>query len=159
MSVLRLMTLTTAMVLLGGCSPGGTTTPTASPAISPAASPAISPRSVELTASAPTARIPVEPVRDAKALRINIISINNQARQGVQLSVSIRREGGAAVPVGTAGPFPVDHPSELRLPLTPAMAEVALGPRPEVTVELASALPEQPLNPQIKLTVAVSVTA
>jgi len=149
--MLRLLTLTTAMVLLGGCSPGGTGTPTTSPAISH--------KSVELTAAVPTARIPVDPVRDAKALRISIISIDNKAQQGIQLNVSIRREGGVAVPVGTAGPFPVDHPSELRLPLTPAMAEVALGPRPEVMVELASALPEQPLNPQITLTVAAAITA
>lgn len=151
MSVLRLVALTTAIVLLGGCSPGGTDTPKPSPVISPAV--------VKLTAAAPIARMPVEPIRDAKTLRLTIISIDNRALQGVQLNVSIRREGGAAVPVGTAGPFPVDHPSELRLPLTAAMAEVALGPSPEVTVELASALPEQPLNPQIEMTVTATVTS
>lgn len=94
------------------------------------------------------------------ALNAATLLAQQGARVGlVDCDVSIRREGGEAVPVGTAGPFPVDHPSELRLPLTPATSEVALGPGPEVTVELASALPEQPLNPRLRLTVAAAITA
>jgi hypothetical protein len=133
------------VALLSGCALGGPGAPKPPQAI------------VELTAANPLARVPFGPIRDARSLRLSVLAIDDKPQQGIVLHVSIVREGGPAVRVGTAGPFPFDHPSDLRLAMTPAMAEAALGPRPEVALELASAL-QEPLRPEITVAVTVSVT-
>ena len=150
MKIVSWVAVATAVWLLGACSPSSSQAPSASPVVS---APIVSAPVVQLRTAAPVVTVPVEPVPDAKSLRLAIVSITNNGGQGIILNVSIVREGAAPVPVGTVSPFPVDQPSDLRLPLTPAMAE-ALGSRPAVTVQLAAALSE-PLQPEISLQVSV----